>query len=397
MKESDPSSRLILHVINSLGLSGGAEQQLFSNLERFRDERLRHHVVYLYSDDDPSWIAQMPVPVTPLNGAASRVFLPLSATRLRRLVRELRPDLIHCSLTDASLISRVVGRTTGTPILESLVNISHEPIRTVDSAAVKGWKLAVYRGLDRATIGRDESFHALTEEVARSWVDTIGIDRSRIQVVPRGVSFDAIEDVRRSGDREVLRKELLGDAEVPFLLAVGREEPQKGHRYLIEAMGELVEGGSDAHLVMAGRSGSSSAGITDLIDQRGLAGRVHRLGVRSDVHSLMYAADVMVFPSLFEGLGVSLIEAMGSGLPVVVFDRPPMNQVVEDEVTGLIVEDRNPAALAGAMRGLLTDPGQAGRLGAAAEAVVRSEYDIEKTARRMEDLYLSVLGLQNRP
>jgi glycosyltransferase involved in cell wall biosynthesis len=390
-------SRLVLHVINSLGLSGGAEQQLFSNLERFKNPALRHHVAYLYQDADPSWIGQMPAPVTALNGSAESTHLVTSGTRLWRLVRELEPDLIHCSLVDASLVSRIVGRMTGTPILESLVNISHEPIRTVDSSAVKNWKLAFYRGVDRVTIGKHESFHALTEEVARSWTDTIGIDRSRITVVPRGVAIEELESAALTvGQRQDLRMELVGDPVTPIVLAIGREEPQKGHRYLIEAMDALVKAGSDAHLVMAGRSGSSSRMISDLISGYGLHDRVHRLGVRSDVYRLMQAPDMMVFPSLFEGLGVSLIEAMGSGLPVVVFDRPPMNQIVSHDLTGMVVPDRDTQALTGTMQTLLSDRALRARLGRAASEEVRAEYDLDKTSVRVEEMYVSILDGSHR-
>jgi glycosyltransferase involved in cell wall biosynthesis len=386
------TSRLILHVINSLGLSGGAEQQLFSNIERFEDPSLRHHVAYLYSDDDPSWTSQLSVPVTALNGARSSVSLAVSAKRLWDLVRELKPALIHCSLVDASLISRVVGRLTGTPILESLVNISHEPIRTVDSSAVKEWKLAMHRTVDRITIGRNETFHALTEEVARSWSDTIGIERSRITIVPRGVSTQLIEDAQRDVDRPALRKELVGDHNLPLVLAVGREEPQKGHRYLIEAMGQVLRVRSDARLVMAGRSGTSTQAISDQISSLGLSDQILRLGVRDDVYRLMQAADLMVFPSIFEGLGVSLIEGMGSGLPVVVFDRAPMNQIIQHDRTGIVVGDRDVVALADAILRLIGEPAAARRMGSAAAAVVRTEYDLEQTSRRLEKLYLTILG-----
>jgi len=359
----------------------------------FKDPTIGHHVTYLYGGDPGiSWESGMRVPVTPLNGKRESAPLLASGIRLSGLVRDLRPDLIHCSLLDASLISRVVGRLTRTPVLESLVHISHESIRTVDSNAIKLWKLRIYRYLDRLTMRRVTAFHALTDEVARSWVETIGLDRDRITVIPRGVSLDLLDKaVLTSAEREDLRRELMSDPDGLLILAVGREEPQKGHRYLIEAVAMLSGSRGDCHLVMAGRPGSSSDAISTQLSQLGIEDRVHRLGVRTDVFRLMKAADLMVFPSLYEGLGVSLIEGMGSGLPIIVFDRAPMNQIIEHKRTGLVVPDRDSLALADAILALAADPQLASRLGSEAARTVRAEYEISNTAEQLERLYRTIL------
>jgi glycosyltransferase involved in cell wall biosynthesis len=387
--------KLILHVINTLGLSGGAEQQLVTNLDRFSDPAFEHHVAYLYGGDPSiSWESEVKVPVTALNGNDERAPLLRSGVRLHRLVRRLRPDLIHCSLLDASLISRLVGRMTGTPVMESLVNISHEPIRTVDSDAVRMWKLGGYKLVDRLTMRKVRGFHALTEEVARSWVDTIGLDRDRITVVPRGVSFDVIKAAALDGSkREELRRQLTGDPDALLILVVGREEAQKGHRYLLDAFARIPPAEVDAHVVMLGRPGSSTAALTTQIEELGLAGRVHRLGVRNDVYRLMAAADLMVFPSLFEGMGVSLIEGMASGLPVIVFERPPMSQIVEHDRTGLVVPDRDVHALAQAIVTLGTDPDRRTGLGKAAAEAIRRDYDVAETSRSIERIYHDILDI----
>jgi glycosyltransferase involved in cell wall biosynthesis len=387
------SQRLVLHVINSLGISGGAEQQLVTNLSRFEDPTITHHVAYLYGGDPGiSWESEMQTPVTALNGSSESTPLLVSGRRLFSLVRSLKPDLIHCSLLDASLISRLVGRMTRTAVIESLVNISYEPIRTVDSDAVKMWKLDGYRLVDRLTMRKVRGFHALTEEVARSWVDTIGLDRDKITVVPRGVSFDAVAAAALQGsEREKLRRDLIGDPDALLVLVVGREEAQKGHRYLLDAFARISSDEIAAHLVMLGRPGSSTAALTTQIEELGLAGRVHRLGVRNDVYRLMSAADLMVFPSLFEGMGVSLIEGMASGLPVIVFDRPPMSQIVEHDQSGVVVPDRDIDALARAIVALAGDPDRRAELGEAAAAAIRRDYDVAKTSRSIERIYHDIL------
>jgi glycosyltransferase involved in cell wall biosynthesis len=295
-------------------------------------------------------------------------------------------------LFDASFISRFVGRITGTPVLESLVNISHESIRVVDNSAVKPWKLNLYRQVDRATMSSVTAFHALTEEVARSWEDTVGLRRDRIVVIPRGVEVDKYgPGILEPDERRTLRQNLTGNPEGLLILAVGREESQKGHRYLIEAMETINGAVTGANLVMAGRTGSATDSLTEQITSLGLGDRVHRVGVRADIDRLMSAADIMVFPSLFEGLGVSLIEGMASSLPIVVFDRPPMNQILEHRRTGLIVADRDVLGIAQAVITLAQDPELANRLGHQAAREARTTYDIRHTSRRMEQLYRDLL------
>jgi glycosyltransferase involved in cell wall biosynthesis len=109
------------------------------------------------------------------------------------------------------------------------------------------------------------------------------------------------------------------------------------------------------------------------------------------------ASDVFVFPSLYEGLGVSLLEAMAAGLPVVTTDRPPMNEIVQTGINGLLIPAGDPAALATAVVHLAEDPPTRSRLGEAAKRTVTSQFNIEGVVRQVEGLYLEVLGLETPP
>ncbi len=108
---------------------------------------------------------------------------------------------------------------------------------------------------------------------------------------------------------------------------------------------------------------------------------------------LLGAADVFVFPSLFEGLGVSLLQAMGRALPVVTTDRRPMSDVVDDGKTGVLVPAEDPAAIAAMVTRLFADPAERNRLGAAARHEVASVYDADEVAARVERFYLRALDV----
>jgi glycosyltransferase involved in cell wall biosynthesis len=228
--------------------------------------------------------------------------------------------------------------------------------------------------------------------VAESWQRVVGLRSDRIEVIPRGIDLGELDT---GGTREAARASLLSelglDGGTFVVLAVGRVEPQKGHRYLIEAMPAILERIPEAVVLVAGRPGAASPTVESMVEELGIGERVLLLGRRSDVPRLLGAADVFVFPSLFEGLGVSLLQAMGRALPVVTTDRRPMSDVVDGDDTGVLVPAENPRAIADAVIGLFSDPTERGRLGAAARKEVMEHYDADEVAARVERLYLRAL------
>ncbi|MDH5293467.1 MAG: glycosyltransferase family 4 protein, partial [Acidimicrobiia bacterium] len=315
----------ILHVINRFGTSGGAENQLFNNLRAFTDRSLSHSVVYIFRRD-----VEDPLPDVDKHG----LFEVGASPRRRQIISALddhvtaaKPDLIHCSLADAALASRVVGRRRGIPVVESLVNISHDPVRTQDNPSVNLLKLAGHRLLDRFTMRSVDHFHALTKAVAKSWMDNIGIPPEKITVIPRGIDLESIDGAASGAG---VRESIGVPADAVMLLNVARQEPQKGQRYLLEAMPAILSRHPDAVAVFAGRDGNSSKLLRELVTRHDLADRVRFLGVRDDVPALLAAADVFVFPSLFEGLGVSLLEAMAAGgAACATSDAVPFDEIID--------------------------------------------------------------------
>lgn len=364
-----------------------------ANLRRFRDPRLSHHLVCLYAEDYGTRAPDVPpdTPVTYLYGDGVRRAGRLQTIRrLHHAIGDLHPDLIHCSVAEASLASRIVGMTRRVPVIESLINISHEQVRTVDDPAVKRWKLRAHTMADRFTARAVTRFHALSEAVADSWQRTVGISPSRITVIPRGVDVD---DLQRQGREGNSRADLGLPSAVPLILAVGRQAAQKGHRYLIAALPEVLQAVPQARLVIAGQPGNMTPDLQAMVQQLGLADTVIMVGARDDVPALLAACDVFVYPSLFEGLGVALLEAMAAGCACVTSDVPPLSEVVTDGVTGLLVPSRDPAALAAAMLRLLHDRELASALGSAARLHIASDYPLQAAADRIESLYREVLSL----
>ena len=245
---------------------------------------------------------------------------------VRSAIRSYRPDLVHATLARSELVSRVAGRLARAPVMTSIVNMqySEEARRVAPSAR----KLDAYRRLD-GFLARHATFwfHAISQATADAAVESLCVDAQRITIVPRGRDDAALG--RRTPERRAAARSQLGiPADVPVLLNVGRHEHQKGQLYLVDALPAILDVAPDTLVLVAGREGTSTAALTERIHQLGVADHVRLLGQRSDIAALMCAADVFVFPSLYEGLGGALIEAMALEAPIVAFDVPAVRETV---------------------------------------------------------------------
>ena len=383
------------HVIDSLDISGGAEKQLIANLRAFDHAAMHHEVVLIRASPD-SRIREVPDQVRlqtlyPEGAVPNRIQI---ASRLRRLAIDQGYDLIHASLPDSALAARYVGLTTRVLAVESLVNISHERIRCRDNAAVTPTKLMLHTQLDRVTMRGLDRFHAVSNAVAESWAETVGLNRGMIDVIPRGIdtahipSVDALDPAERSR----IRAELGVEDHDFLVLSVGRVEPQKGHRYLLEAADEIRREIPGLKVAIVGRAGNSSRAIAQLVAERDLGDIVRMPGPRRDIVKVMAASDIFAFPSLFEGNGGNaLIEAMAVGLPVVTSRAAPMTDFVHDGKNGLLATRADPHEVGAAILTLAQDEGLRRRLALAARTSAGGLPSPEKIAERFENWYRLLL------
>lgn len=393
----DTRTPRVAHLIDSLGISGGAERQLVANMRSF-DHDLIHHDVVLLREAKASRVADLPSSVhTWLLNDGKPTGRIRSALSLHKLVNEQKFDLIHASLPDSALIARMVGLATGTVVVESLVNISHEPIRTVDNPSVTPTKLQLHTWLDRITTARVRRFHAVSDAVAESWSRTVKIDPGRIDVVPRGIDLSefTVDEVSRAEHRRSVREEFGLNSDAFLVLAVGRQEPQKGHRYLLEAASLLTSRIPDLHVLIVGREALSSQTLVSQVEELDLTNTVTMTGARRDLPRLLAATDIFAFPSLFEGNGGNaLMEAMAVGLAIVTTGAAPMTDLVPNERYGILVPPRDAEKLASALARLASEPDLRSRLGDAARERAQGFASPEELARRYEAWYRSILDIQ---
>jgi glycosyltransferase involved in cell wall biosynthesis len=225
---------------------------------------------------------------------------------------------------------------------------------------------------------------AISDHIARFTVARGVRHPARVRRVYHGLEPPVTRAMEREGQR--IRAEL-GIGPDAFLVGnVGRLAPQKGQRHLIRAMPLLLERVPRAHAVIAG-GGDLEEFLRDLAEEMGVAEHVHVLGARKDVPELMHAMDVFAMPSIWEGFGLVLLEAMAAGRPIVASRVATIPEVVVDGETGLLVPAGDPLALAEALAQLADQPALATRFGEAGRERLRRQFSIEKMVGDTELLY----------
>jgi glycosyltransferase involved in cell wall biosynthesis len=309
---------------------------------------------------------------------------------VRRVIESERIDLVHTVLHHATLVGRLAAIRTRVPVLTSLVNTPYDRTRR-DRTAVARWRLALAHAVDRGTAGRTAHFHAISEAVARDARTGLGVRPSKITVIPRGRSRARLGEPD-SARRVAVREQLGIAADQPVLLAVGRQEEQKGHRYLIEAMDRISASVPEAVLLLAGRDGHATPQIHAARERLRSPERVRLLGHRDDVGDLLATADLFVFPSLWEGLGGALVEALAMALPVVASDLDVFREFVDAGPDGncVLVQPQDPGALGRAVVELLEDPERRGAKARRSREIFEARFTLEAIAPRMIQLFRDV-------
>jgi glycosyltransferase involved in cell wall biosynthesis len=218
---------------------------------------------------------------------------------------------------------------------------------------------------------------AVSREVEARYADELRVPRGKLVVVPNAV---AVPKTVPEPDAALRARRLDGRPDYR-VLSPARLDEQKGHADLLAAAAEVPE----ATFVMAG-DGPLRAELEEMARRLGVADRCLFLGQRDDVPALLAVSDLFVLPSHFEGLPVSVLEAMMAGRPVVATAVGGTDEAVVDGETGLLVPPRDPAALATAVRRLREQPELAQRLAAGGRARVEREFSVDATARAVEDV-----------
>lgn len=226
----------------------------------------------------------------------------------------------------------------------------------------------------------------VSEDVKKALHEYAGALHGKVHVIPNSVD---IKRYNQEINQKAIRKELGLSPGHQVFAVVATFKKQKGHRYLIEAAASVISQFPDIRLLLIG-DGELRDELKAQTQALGLNEHVHFLGLRTDVPKLLGASDYFVLPSLWEGLPVSLIEAMACGLPVIATQVSGTKDVMIHNQTGLLVPPGEVEALKDAMLQLLVHPELAQKMGEAARNRVAENFSADQQA----DAYLSLYQQQ---
>jgi glycosyltransferase involved in cell wall biosynthesis len=382
---SGPGPIRILELRSVFGTGGGPEKTILLGTARTDPSRYAITVCYLRDARDPvftidAWARAVGVPYVEVLERHS--FDPAIWTRLRRLVREHRIDIVHAHDYKTDVLALALAWKAGIV-----------PMATVHGWTGHSWKeQRLYYPLDKRALARFPHLVAVSEQIRQELI-AHGAPPVRVTTV-----LNAIDPVafRRDRRREAATRAGLGlPPDALVLGAVGRVEPQKRFDLLIDAFAGLAASRPRLHLVIAG-DGSRRAEIeARRAALGGLAARVHLLGQRSDVADLHHAFDVFVQASDYEGTPNAVLEAMALETPIVATSAGGTAEIAHDGVHAAIVPIGDGAALARAIAGLLDDPPRRRALAAAARARVEGDLSFATRLRHVERVY--DLLMEGRP
>ncbi len=312
---------------------------------------------------------------------------------LSRLFAELRPDLVQSFDTKPNLLVPIAaGRARALRVVRTINGLGW----IYSSRSFKASVLSlVYRNLHRIAA------RSTAATLFQNREDMAFFERHRLlgngtrRLIPgSGIDVEKFERARMSGpSRPELRQALnLGDGEV--VITVTRLTRQKGIPTLLEAAALVHQARPGVRFLLVGPRQSEGPLAVSEAEIQHHAAYVTALGPRSDIPSLLQAADVFAFPTEYrEGVPRALLEAALAGLPIVATRMPGCSDVVEDGTSGFLVPPRSPRLLAGRIIDLLREREAAATMSARAAQRVRQEFGLDLTVARYASVYDELLAL----
>jgi glycosyltransferase involved in cell wall biosynthesis len=375
--QSHPRPRILQ--LLATGGNGGAQESYTGLLLRLDRARYEVRALSLSAGSAVSRLRALGIAVDVLDE-------PDDQRAVRELAAWLRHneiDLVHSHMYRAEVVGTRAAVAAGTAVIMATVHSSR--VRSPEDVAQLA---ALTPQMDRLVVPSDSIARKVSGE---------GRGGARFAVIPNGVDlsrFAAPVPLCR------MRDEFGIPRDAPLIGVVARVEPEKGHRFLIEAMASILQACPAAWLAIIGEGSQTDAlkaQAAAISDQIIFTGR------RDDVAALTADLTVAVLPSLREAQGISILEAMARRVPVVASSVGGIPEVITSGVDGLLVPPADPGGLASAVVSVLSDPGLRERLGEAGYRTVAERFSIDAQVKQIEVVYdeelvrAGVVGAFRRP
>ncbi|MEN4917707.1 glycosyltransferase family 4 protein [Achromobacter spanius] len=372
MPSETPRSLRIAHAEAALGFAG-QERRILKEMQAMRE---RGHHVELICRPQAKLVqaakdAGITVHTLPMGGLLN---LLRGAPKVARILRKGRFDVLNTHSRIDTLLAGLGARMAGTPLIVRTRHLTNR----VNSMLAYTWVP-----------------HRITtvSNHVRGYLIERGVPADRVETVYSPINLPA------PGIQSTLRQELNLPADAIVVCCVAILRATKGHRELIEALRPLMTQRPHVHLVLVGNGDPLFGQLQALIAEIGLASRIHMLGFRNDVASILAGSDIFALATQKEASGTVYVEASAAGLPVIGVDVGGVSEMVSDGEAGILVPPGDIGKLRQALASLIDDGELRARMGQAGKRMVYAEgkFSLAGLALRTEQVYETWLAERGSP
>lgn len=360
----------VLHVVNSLQ-PGGMENGIV-NLAHHLPPRLIHTSVACL-EQPGSFAERLPSGcVVHLLGKGD-AFTMAAVERLRAVIQQTRPQILHTHNLGPLIYAVLAAgaRTAGPVILQG------------EHAELDAEELRIRRLWQRRVLYRAVACVHTVSDSLRRQLQRTGLRARHMEVLRNGVDVEWF----KPGDGLDARRKLGLPASAQVIGLVGRFGPYKRHDFLLDAFGRVAAGNPGVHLLLVGGGGPEEGRVRALVAQHPQRERIHVCGLQRDLRCYYQAMNLLVIPSLNEGLSNVLLEAMAMGIPSLAHDACGNSEIILDGVTGRVMPMTHAGELAEAIARSLLEPEKLVAMGQASRVTTEREHSIDRMMERYTHLY----------
>ncbi len=355
----------ILHFVSGLEV-GGAETQLLRVLPLLQKET--ENVVCCFNDHGPigERLEKKGVRVHYLNFKGRHDLMVF--WRLKKIIREFKPDILVTYLIHCDLIGRFWGRIFGI-----------KKIVCSQRGSLLQWEYL--RFFDRMTRFLVTKYTTQTHTAKKELMEKLNTPENKFIVIPNGIDLN---DFSFDLDNKKKKNELGINSENTNIICVSKLREGKGHEYLLEAFEKAYTTNQKINLLIVG-DGEKKEKLLNQIKGYQSKNNIYFFGDRNDVKEILRISDIFVLPTLGEGMSNAILEAMASKLPIVTTNIKVNEELIRDDETGILVPIKNSTSIMNAIKKLIDNPTLRKKMGEESQKDILKRYDINVITLRISN------------
>lgn len=370
----------IVHLI-ATNFYGGPERQIIEHLRRLNNECFNGIVAsFLERNEDNELLKK--ARENEIENYSIPISHALDFSVLRLLVgllREKNADLLCTHGYKSTVLGWLAAKKAGIPVLAFSRGYTSENM-----------KVSFYEWIERRVLGNTDGVICVSEGQRRK-LERLGVDGKRFWTVHNAISAPEVFPADDKGLKKAVYKKFGIPEHSVLVVSAGRFSPEKGYKYLLEAISRLDKSAEESVFLLCG-DGDCRKELEDLMRKLSISGKCMFAGFRRDLNDIFKAMDLLVLPSLTEGLPNVVLEAFACAKPVVATEVGGVPEIVENGVNGFLVPPASPGLLADAMMKCIASSALRSSLGQSGYKTIRSRFTYDEQTGKLEAIYNEILN-----